>query len=314
MASLSRQDDERRVTRQAIVFKVGPDVPLSSPENSFARRVHAPGPMISVELRPPRSDLGDDASRDAWMGLHSSVRRLLAGQTPMLLTDGAVGAAEEENLHHLVTNLDADADRSLVCPFLTTKHTLEYCDWYAARALDAGCDTLTVLGGDKHVGAPRCVPHGYILRAHLAKRYPELTLGAWANPHRDIERQADFVADEAYAADFFLTQLMSHHDLERVEAFLRALEKRAVTIPAVWGVFFYRSANRKTLERLSQFFPIPVEAILADFDSGLSPEALCAKTIVALRSVGAEKVYLSNLHPERAPAQLKAILALVDAA
>jgi 5,10-methylenetetrahydrofolate reductase len=269
--------------------------------------------MIAVELRPPRTDLGDDASRDAWMGLHSSVRRLLAKGTPMLLTDGAVGTSEEENLHHLVTNLDADAPRELVCPFLTTKHTLEYCEWYAARALDAHCDSLTVLGGDKNVGAPRCVPHGYVLRQHLRTRFPELQLGAWANPHRVLEEQADFVANEAYSADFFLTQLVSHHDVDRVQGFQDALSARGVTLPAVWGVFFYRSANRKTLERLSQFFPIPVEAILSDFASGMSPIEICATTIRTLRSVGANKVYISNLHPERAASQLKAIMAAVDA-
>jgi hypothetical protein len=245
------------------------------------------------------------------MGLNSSVRRLLASGTPMLLTDGAVGTAEEENLHHLVTNLDEDAPRELVCPFLTTKHTLEYCEWYAARALDARCDSLTVLGGDRHVGAPRCVPHGYVLRQHLRTRFPELLLGAWANPHRELTEQADFVANDSYSADFFLTQLVSHHDVDRVRDFQAALTTRGVTLPAVWGVFFYRSASRKTLERLSQFFPIPVEAILADFASGMNPVEICATTIRALRRVGATKVYISNLHPERAVSQLRAILSAV---
>ncbi|MDP6946819.1 MAG: hypothetical protein QF464_21900, partial [Myxococcota bacterium] len=233
------------------------------------------------------------------MSLHSSVRRLLALGTPMLLTDGAVGAAEEENLHHLVTNLDPEAPRGLVCPFLTTKHTLEYCEWYAARALDAGCDTLTVLGGDKHVGAPRCVPHGYVLRQHLRSRFPEFVLGAWSNPHRDIEQQADFVAAEDYAADFFLTQLVSHHDRARVDAFQTALTARNVTTPAVWGVFFYRSANPKTLERLNQFFPVPIEGIASDFASGMTATGVCAKTIRELRALGADKIYVSNLHPDR---------------
>jgi 5,10-methylenetetrahydrofolate reductase len=267
--------------------------------------------MIAVELRPPRADLAHHASMDAWMGLHSSARRLLARCTPMLLTDGAVGATEEENLHHLVTNLDENAPRALVCPFLTTKHTLEYCEWYAARALDAGCDALTVLGGDKHVGAPRCVPHGFVLRQHLRKRCPEFVLGAWVNPHRDIDEQADFVAADDYTADFFLTQLVSHHDLPRVEALQTALAERSVTLPGVWGVFFYRSANPKTLERLSRFFPIPVEAIKADFADGASAIEVCAKTIRELRALGADKVYVSNLHAEHAPGQLAAIEALL---
>lgn len=287
--------------------------PVTTPSQdpSFARHVQASGPMIAVELRPPRADLGRDASMDAWMGLHSSVRRLLAVDTPLLLTDGAVGTAEEENLHHLVTNLDPEVPRALVCPFLTAKHTLEYCEWYAARALDACCDALTVLGGDKGVGHPRCVPHGYLLRQHLKKRFPELLLGAWANPHRDIAQQADFVAAAEYSAEFFLTQLVSHHNLDLVERFQSALATRSVSTPAVWGVFFYRSANPATLRRLSEFFPIPVEAVGADFRSGMSAIEVCAKTIRSLRSVGADKVYVSNLHPERAPTQLAAIKALL---
>ena len=109
-----------------------------------------------------------------------------------------------------------------------------------------------------------------------------------------------------------MTQLVSHHDVKRVQDFQDALKARGVTLPAVWGVFFYRSANRKTLDRLSQFFPIPVEAVLDDFASGMDPIEMCATTIRTLRSVGANKVYVSNLHPERAANQLRAIVNAVE--
>lgn len=276
-------------------------------------RLQRDEPTVAVELRPPRVDLAHGESMDTWMALHGTVRRLLAREVPLFVTDGAVGTAEEENLHHLVTNLDQALARDLVCPFLTTKHTLEYCNWYAARASDAGTTALTVLGGDKGVGAPRCVPHGYLLRQQLRERFPALALGGWANPHKDPQRQVGFLADPAFHADFYLTQLVSHHDLPSVDAFLEELQRQGVTMPGVFGVFYYRSANPRTLARLSQFVPVPVEGISADFAAGATAAQVCAQTILALRERGLKHVYVSNLSPERAPQQLRKVLKAVEA-
>ena len=52
----------------------------------------------------------------------------------VFLTDSAVGAQEEDNLRHLVTNLGNDVPRDRIAPFLTAKHSLEYCLSYAERA------------------------------------------------------------------------------------------------------------------------------------------------------------------------------------
>jgi len=278
---------------------------------TFLDQLRGDGGMLSAELRPPRVDQDQGESMDAWFAMHQAVAGLAASRTPLFLTDGAVGAREEENLHHLVTNLEADVLGELVCPFLTTKHTLQYCLWYAARAVESGCRALTVLGGDKHVGPPRCVPHGYELRQLIRERYPDLALGGWANPHQGAARQVGFLADPDFTGDFYLTQLVSHHDLPVVEAFLAELGRQGVTMPGVFGVFFYRSGRKRTLERLSEFFPVPLDGVLADFAAGLSPEEVCAKTIRALRDLGVAKVYVSNLHPERAPEQLDAIRALL---
>ena len=265
-------------------------------------------PMISVELRPPRADLASVDCIDTWMAMHGTVRRLSSRQVPLFITDGAVGTEEEENLHHLVNNLDQELSRQLICPFLTTKHSLEYCHWFATRAVEAGCSALTILGGDKNIGAPRCVPHGYLLRQQLRTRFPDLALGGWANPHRGPERQVSYLAGDAFHADFYLTQLVSHHHMDAVDAFLAELDRRSVTIPGVWGVFFYRSANPRTLKRLSQFIEVPTEGIQADFAAGLKPAEVCARTINALLSRGITNIYISNLHPEHAPRQYKAIL------
>jgi len=267
--------------------------------------------MLSVELRPPRMGQGSHDSMDAWFAMHAAVASLVASGVPLFLTDSAVGAREEENLHHLLTNLDHDLARELVCPFLTTKHTLQYCEWYAARAVDADCGALTVLGGDKHVGPPRCVPHGYLLRERIRERFADLPLGGWANPHQDPARQVGFLADERFTGDFYLTQLVSHLEPEPIDRFMAELDRQGVTMPGVWGVFFYRSGNPKTLKRLSKFFPVPVDAVVEEFASGVSAAEVAARTIRDLRARGVNKVYVSNLHPEKAVTQLDAIRALL---
>ena len=53
---------------------------------------------------------------------------------------------------------------------------------------------------------------------------------------------------------------------------------------------------------------MPSAEITHDFDSGLSPEDICARTIKALRKVGADKIYVSNLGQKGVEARLERIL------
>lgn len=280
----------------------------SRPSRLLAR-LQAPGPLVSVELRPPRTDLGRMDTMDAWIDLHHGVQRLVRGDRIVFFTDSAVGVPEEENLSHLSGNLGGDVEAWPLVPFLTTKHPLEYCLLYARRAWAGGVEALTVLGGDRHVGPPRCVPFAKDLRRILRQEVPGLALGGWANPARDPAEQAGFLAAPDVEADFFLTQVVSHHDLAPVEAFLSALREREVTIPGVFGVFFYRSANPRTLQRLSSFLPVPMEALTREFGEGASAEEVCARTLRGLRDLGAEKVYISNLGTRRVERTLDGILA-----
>src|ERR671925_1622682 len=145
--------------------------------------------VVAAELRPPRVELETAASMDAWIDTYHAVKSLTREGTFVFLTDSAVGLKEEDNLRHLVINLGSDVPRSSVVPFLTCKHTLEYCVAYADRARQHGFDALVVLGGDKSVGQPRCVPHAWQLRREIKRHQPELTLGGWANPHADTASQ-----------------------------------------------------------------------------------------------------------------------------
>jgi hypothetical protein len=247
----------------------------------------------------------------AWIDLHHSLRRLTRDELFVFLTDNAVGAAEEESLAHVGANVGEDVDLRRIVPILTTKHTLQYCETFAARAASDGFDALTVLGGDTSVGAPRCVPHGSDLRRILRAKVPALALGGWVNPHRNAESQVEFVSGADAHAEFALSQIVSHHSIAEVERLLETMQKRGVRVPVVFGVFLYRSANRATLDTLSKFFPVPTTELVQEFGGGASADEICARSIRELRRVGAEKIYVSNLGNRGAGRRLARILQLV---
>ena len=245
---------------------------------------------------------------DAWIDTYHAVQRLTRQGTYVFLTDSAVGSQEEDNLRHLVTNLGNDVPRERIVPFLTAKHSLEYCLSYAERAHQNGFPALVVLGGDKAVGAPRSVEHAWQLRQLLRQRDDALTLGGWANPHADPERQVDYLVDANFHAEFFLTQVVSHHHADQVARFVAAAERRGLQLPGIFGVFYYRSANARTLAVLNGFLPVPVEGLTREFAEGATPEDVCARTIRTLMEVGARHFYISNLPVARARQVLASIL------
>jgi hypothetical protein len=105
--------------------------------------------------------------------------------------------------------------------------------------------------------------------------------------------------------------VVSHHSIRAVERFVKEANRRGVPHPGVFGVFLYRSANPATLARLADFFPVPAAELTREFANGLSAEEICAKSIRALREVGADKVYLSNLGFRRVDAQYRRIIELL---
>src|SRR5215475_2494679 len=250
--------------------------------------------LINVEMCPPRMDLPMEQSVDAWIDSNHLMRKITALRRFVFMTDGAIGRREEPNLRHVTINLGAEADRSRIVPILTTKHSLEYCLEFAERAYALGFTSLVVLGGDKSDPVPRCVEHAYELRRLIRQRVPGLTLGGWASPHGGV-RQVEYILDPNYSADFFLGQVSSHYQTAALDEFLNALSRLGVNIPAVFGVFFYRSANAKTCQMLSQFFPVPGEQLRLDFAANVAPEDICARSVHALLQRGVKHVYVSNL-------------------
>jgi hypothetical protein len=264
--------------------------------------------VIAAELRPPRAELEAAASRDAWIDTYHAVRSLARAGTFVFLTDSAVGSREEDNLRHLVINLGTDVPRSSVVPFLTCKHPLDYCLAYADRAQHHGFEALVVLGGDRGLGAARCVEHAWQLREEIRRRVPSLTLGGWANPHADPTAQVGHLLEDRAHAEFYLTQIVSHHSLANVEGFLEEGRRRGLSLQGLFGLFYYRSANLKTLKALKDFLPVPVEELTREFGEGISPEDICARSIRALTALGVRHFYISNLPVGRAAVTLRRIL------
>ena len=264
--------------------------------------------VIAAELRPPRAELETSASMDAWIDTYRAVRGLTRAGTFVFLTDSAVGMKEEDNLRHLVINLGDDLPRSHVIPFLTCKHTAEYCLAYADRAHHHGFDSLVVLGGDKHVGPPRCVEHAWQLREMIRGRDGGVSLGGWANPHGTAATQVGHLLDDRVTAEFYLTQIVSHYSRPAVERFLAESDRRGLTLPGMFGVFYYRSAKPETLKTLGQFLPVPVDELQAEFAAGATPDEVCARSIRELTASGVRHFYVSNLPIGKAAATLQRIL------
>jgi hypothetical protein len=264
--------------------------------------------VVAAELRPPRAQLGAAAGIDAWIDTYHAVRRLTRAGRFVFLTDSAVGSQEEDNLRHLLINLGSDAPKSHVVPFLTSKHTLDYCLAYADRARQHGFPALVVLGGDRTVGAPRCLEHAWQLREQIRGHEPELLLGGWANPHANASRQVEYLLDPRNTAEFYLTQIVSHHHLAAVERFVAEASRHGLKLPGLFGVFYYRSANTRTLQALNEFLPVPIGGLTADFAAGLSPEEICGRSVRALLDAGAQHIYISNLPLAKAQLTLDRIL------
>jgi hypothetical protein len=121
----------------------------------------------------------------------------------------------------------------------------------------------------------------------------------------------DYLLDPRFEADFYLTQIVSHHSIRSVERFLTAARRRGVPYAGVFGVFLYRSATPATLLRLADFFPVPAAELTLEFERGMSPEEICARSIRMLREIGADKVYLSNLGFQQVEARYRRIIDLL---
>jgi 5,10-methylenetetrahydrofolate reductase len=264
--------------------------------------------VVAAELRPPRAELETIDGMEAWIDTHHAVRTLTRQGTFVFLTDNAIGTSEEDNLRHLITNLGTDVPLERVVPFLTAKHSMSYCLSYAERARQHGIRSLVVLGGDRTVGPPRSVEHAWQLRSIIKRSGVDLSMGGWANPYADPAKQVEYLIEANFTGDFYLTQIVSHHNLPPVARFVDESLRRGLTKPGLFGIFYYRSANPRTLNQLSTFLPVPAKGLSEEFGAGLSADDVCARTLRGLLDVGARHFYISNLPLQTAQSTLNNIL------
>jgi len=138
-----------------------------------------------------------------------------------------------------------------------------------------------------------------------------LSLGGWANPHGNAAAQVGHLMDDRATAEFYLTQIVSHYSRGAVETFLAEADRRGLALPGMFGVFYYRSAKPATLKALSQFLPVPLDELQAEFAAGATPDAVCARSIRELSAAGVRHFYVSNLPIGRAAATLERVLSMV---
>src|SRR5262245_51246116 len=255
---------------------------------SLLKALHGPKKfLLNVEMCPPRMDLPLEQSVDAWIDSSRLIRKITSLGRFVFLTDGAIGRREEPNLRHVTINLGPEGDRSNIVPILTTKHSLEYCLEFAQRSYTLGFTSLVVLGGDKSDQTPRCVEHAYELRRLIRQSVPGITLGGCASPHGG-RRQVEFMLDPDYSADFYMALIVSHCQTLAIDKFPNEPQRMGSKIPAILGVFYYRSPNPKTFAMLSRYLPVPAEELKRDFAAGVHPEEICARSIYALLQRGAK--------------------------
>ena len=121
-------------------------------------------------------------------------------------------------------------------------------------------------------------------------------------------QQVDFLLDSRFCAEFYLTQVVSHLNLEPVKRFLDEVERRHVPLPGMFSVFYYRSASPKTLATLNRFMPVPIEGLVEEFGSRLSAVDVCARTLKAVRALGVRHFCICNLPMQDSWSTLSAIL------
>ena len=125
-------------------------------------------------------------------------------------------------------------------------------------------------------------------------------------------QQVGHLLDAHVNAEFYLTQIVSHHSRRQVEQFLAEAGRRGLTMPGLFGVFYYRSANPRTLAALSDFLPVPAEALTREFGEGATADEVCARSIRALTEVGVRHFYVSNLPLARAANTLHRVMTLAQ--
>ena len=145
------------------------------------------------------------------MDRHATTRSVVSrGRMPVFLTDSAVGTEEEHNLRHLSPTLAATcrATRRAVPDDQALARLLPV----VRRAGVAARVSVARRARRRQDGRPpRCVEHAWELRRLIREREPR-SRSADGPTRTPSERAGRFPARLALHAEFYLTQIVSHHE------------------------------------------------------------------------------------------------------
>src|SRR5207248_11404043 len=90
-------------------------------------------------------------------------------------------------------------------------------------------------------------------------------------------------------------QIVSNYQTGAKDELLNETVRLDLKNTRIFWVFYYRSANPKTIAMVSMFHAVPDEELKRDFAAKVDPEEISALSVHALLQRGAKNVYVSNL-------------------
>ena len=220
--------------------------------------------VLSVELRPPRAELDAAAGMDAWIDTYHAVSGLVARRdvrVPHRQRRRRARRTQPAASRHQPRHGRAARSRRAV-PDDEALAASSACRTPSARGRKASgrwsCSAAT-----RSVGPPRCVD----ARVAAARGDPRARAGALARRLGESARRSGDAGGLSRRRALHRRVLpdagrLASRRRGRSSAFCEELDAAAAsTLPGIFGVFYYRSANPKTLETLKQFLPVPVEGL-----------------------------------------------------
>jgi hypothetical protein len=133
----------------------------------------------------------------------------------------------------------------------------------------------------------------------IHRHRPGLTLGGWASPRKRGGTGRTPLSERANA-DFYLTQIVSHHNAAKVEQFVEEGRRRGLMLPGLFGIFYYRSSQSEDAERAQRVSAGSRRGLTREFGEGASAEGDLRAVAAAAVGRGRATLHVSNLPLGRA--------------
>ncbi len=266
---------------------------------------------LSVELRPPRAELDAAAGMDAWIDTYHAVRGLVA-ERDVRVSD------RQRRRRARRTQPSAPRHQSRYGRAARSRRAVPH-DEALARVLPrvrrAGLARRLPLArrpGRRSHGRPAPMRRA---RVAAARSDPRARAGSDAGRLGESACGCGQTSGLPWRPSLQRRVLphaghLAPRPRRQVDRFLDEAHRQRLAMPGIFGVFYYRSANPKTLAMLKQFLPVPVDGLRVEFGEGASAEEVCARTIRGLRAQGVRHFYVSNLPIGRARQTLEKIVGL----